>query len=229
MRHARSKAGTTCGAAYPLAVILLAAAAFVSAEPPVVVSAIIPNCVPQSSNALVAVSVKPDTGWSSVRVYFRKATEEPFYFLEARLVEPGKYWAVLPIPEKDNLKVDIRVALRDEEGREYTGDQQSVPVTANCQVLLTPDQLGYARNLVVGETKVDQRDREVLGFICEGIISRITSEGYLRPDDVCRRALLIAAEPSKKRLLLLLPLLITGGGGEIIRGGEPGEVSPSTP
>ena len=196
---------------------------------PVVLSATVPNCIPSNGNALVSLSVKPDTGWSSVRIYFREHGLTDWYFLELRSVGMGRYWATLPLPDNGNRSVDIRFVVRDDNGVETAGDMQEVPVTTDCKQDLTTEQTGFAHNLVVGETTIDQRDKQVYGFQCPGIVSRLQPDGDLRPDAYCRKALL-ALRPPKERLLLLLPLaLVPGTSGGVIRGGGGSEISPSTP
>jgi hypothetical protein len=195
----------------------------------VVLSTTVPNCIPSNGNAVVSLGVKPDTGWSSVRVYFREHGQDAWYFLEMRSVGMGRYWATLPLPDNGNRAVDIRFVVRDENGVETTSELQQVPVTTDCKQDLTSEQNTFAHNLVVGETTIDQRDKKVYGFQCPGIVSRLQPDGDLRPDAYCRMALL-ALRPPKERLLLLLPLaLVPGTSGGVIRGGGGGTISPSTP
>lgn len=195
----------------------------------VILSTTVPNCIPSNGNALVSLGLKPDTGWSSVRVYFREHGQPDWYFLEMRSVGMGRYWATLPLPDAGNNAVDIRFVVRDENGVETTSELQQVPVTTDCKQDLTSEQNSFAHNLVVGETTIDQRDKKVYGFQCPGIVSRLQPDGDLRPDAYCRMALL-ALRPPKERLLLLLPLaLAPGTSGGVIRGGGGGTISPSTP
>jgi hypothetical protein len=195
----------------------------------VVLSTTVPNCIPANGNALVSLAVQPDSGWSSVRVYFREHGQQDWYFLEMRIESPGHFWATLPLPDHNNLMVDIRFVVRDANGVETMSELQQVPVSTDCTQKLTSEQQAFAHNLVVGETTINQRDKQVYGFLCPGIVSRLQPDGDLRPDAYCRNVLL-ALLPPKQRLLLLLPLaLAPGGNGGVIRGGGPSEISPTTP
>ncbi len=56
----------------------------------------------------------------------------------------------------------------------------------NCEVKLTPQQLGEANNLVVGETAPWQKDKAVFHWMCAGVVSRVGPDGVKRPDGACR-------------------------------------------
>ena len=45
---------------------------------------------------------------------------------------------------------------------------------------------GVADNLTVGETVAQQQGKGVLGFLCDGIVTRINYQGIRRSDEVCR-------------------------------------------
>jgi len=222
MPSARTPRRARSGSIFLLAVVTLIAAAFAAAQPPVVFTEWIPDCVPEDDNALVTLTLQPEVGWSSVRIYFRDHEEPDWYFLEMRAEGAGEYWAALPKPEADTEKVDMRLVVQDDEGLETSGAMKIVEVKS-CDADLTDEQERYADNLVVGETALAQQDEEVFGFQCEGIISRLEPDGDLRPDEACH-AVLLALFPAKERLLLLVPFLWPP-----IEGGEPREVSPARP
>lgn len=217
---------------YVVALVLALAATAAYAQSGVTLDPSLPDCVPADDNVLVSLTVVPEVGWSSVRVDFRDHDEDLWYFVEMRAMGGGKYWAVLPKPEADTQDVDIRFRVRNDQGNLTETEIQTLPVTSRCKVQLTEEQEGYARNLVIGETSLDQKDRQVFGFQCDGIISRLEEyTGDLRPDEYCRAVLLAAVVP-KSRLFLLLPLVFTlddGGGGGVVGGGEPGTVSNPNP
>jgi len=231
MRSARRISRAVTVAVYTAFVLLLAAGP-TFAQPGVVLTPTVPDCVPADGNVLVSLAVQPELGWSSVRAYFRAEGEEHWYFVEMRAIGGGQYWAVFPKPEAATDKVELRFKVRNDQGVVTETAASLVPVTSSCKVALTDEQQGYARNLVIGETSVEQKDREVFGFQCDGIISRLEEyTGDLRPDEYCRAVLLAAVVP-KSRLLLLLPLVFTvddGGGGGVVPGGEPGTVSDTNP
>lgn len=225
-RRSRFPAGWVC--------LVLAAALWTAATPAVAqtFSLTVPNCAPTRGNSVINLSATPETGWSSVRTYFRKEGSKEFYYVEMRSTGRGKYWAALPRPEESTTTVEVQMAVRDAEGKETRTPLQKLPVTASCPLNLTPEQNGYAQNLVVGETVPSQAGQVVAGFTCDGVISRIDASGNLKPDDSCRRVLMAAAaaaadEESRRRIL---PLIILGAGGAaLIKQKEPPEASQPRP
>jgi len=57
---------------------------------------------------------------------------------------------------------------------------------SDCHVELTPEQLGEAQNLVVGETAAWQRGKAVFHWLCDGVVARVNPDGVKRPDETCR-------------------------------------------
>ena len=174
----------------------------------------------------MALMVQPYRDLRSVRVYFRAVNEpEDFYYLEMRVDGGGRFWAVLPIPERSTNEVQVYFRVLDGQGQVTETTPVVLPVERDCPVDLTMDQEAFAKNLVVGETSRDQEDNVVLGFQCPGLISRVDIRGSLRPDEVCRSVLIAMA--SKKDILI--PALLLGGavGGAIIL--DRRDPSPSRP
>jgi len=172
-----------------------------------------PDCASARGNSVINVSITPETGWSSVRTYFRKAGTLEFYYVEMRSAGGGKYWAALPRPEDSTTSVELQTAVRDAEGRETRTPFQKVPVTTSCSLSLTPEQDGYAQNLVVGETVPSQAGQGIAGFVCEGVISRIDARGNLKPDDSCRGILMAEGAAAAEDRRKVLPLILLGAGG----------------
>jgi chromosome segregation protein len=75
------------------------------------------GCVTRDANVVVAASVTPDALWSSVRLYFRRAGDPDFYYMEMRSAGDGAYWAALPLLGKETTAVEYYVAVRDAEAR----------------------------------------------------------------------------------------------------------------
>jgi hypothetical protein len=122
---------------------------------------------------------------------------------------------VLPRPEDETTTVEMQIRARDAEGKETTTQIQRVNVTSSCKPVFTPPQSHLAQNLVVGETVIGQRDKEILGFVCPGVISRVDYTGELKPDEYCRKAAILAAASAQNKSVLI-PLLVLGGGGGVI-------------
>ena len=99
----------------------------------------------------------------------------------------GRYWAVPPQPDEQNEAVEYYAAMIDPEERVLAASERVMaPVTEECDFGLTEEQLGEAENLTVGETSLDQAGEEVVGFLCQGIVSRVDARGVLRGDERCR-------------------------------------------
>lgn len=189
----------------------------------------VPNCAPARGNSVIDLSTRPERGWSSVRTYFRKAGSPDFYYVEMRSAGWGKYWAALPRPEETTTTVEVQMAVRDAEGKESRTPIQGVPVTTSCSLSLSPEEYGFAQNLVVGETSPSQTGQVVAGFLCDGVISRIDANGNLKPDESCRRIEMLQAAAAAGRPTLI-PLIILGGGGvALIKHKEPPEASQPRP
>ena len=214
---------------FALAIVVTSVTAAAYAAPPVL-APVFPTCLSKDTNSLVSVSVKPETGWSSVRVYFRRAGTPYFYYLEMRADGKGNYWAMLPRPAEDTKSADIQISVRDADGVETRSPLQIVDVKGSCDSKPNPDQERYAKNLVVGETTPSQAGMMVFGWQCVGVVSRIAVSGQIRPDNVCRAAACCALIYKQEEVL---PILLAGGGivgGGIViatRGHSP--VSPTNP
>jgi hypothetical protein len=169
-------------------------------------------------NLPVSVTLTPPRGWASVRCYFRANAAGPFYFVEMRASGEGR-----------SVAVELYIAAKDAEGKELRTANVLVEPRTPCELSLDQEQERMAQTLVVGETSQEQRGKPVVGFLCDGIISRVTWENKLVADEVCRKAATKAAESRKK---VLVPLVLAGAGGgavAIIRHEEKKEASPSRP
>ena len=203
------------------AVVAIVLGSAVAQAAPPAMNPSVPTCIPKDGNSVVSMVVNPETGWGSVRVYFRKAGSPDFYFLEMRSVGRGNYWAVLPRPEAGTTVADLQFAVRDGEGKETRSAVQQVSVTSNCPMSLSAEQETFARNLVVGETQVLQAGEVLQGWQCTGVVSRIGASGQMRYDDTCRSKVIAAAAgaAASSSLALWVPLGAAAGaavGGAVI-------------
>jgi hypothetical protein len=202
---------------------LTAVAGAAYAAPPVVTPRP-PACIPTAGNSVVATTIAPASGWASVRVYFRKGGEKQYYYLEARVQGDGRYWVALPKPEFDTKTVDYYLAVEDAGGKVTTTAPQTLQVTGGCSASLTTEEGKYAKNLVIGETFPEQREKQVLGFMCDGIISRINARGDLLPDEQCRK--ILAAQQRKAVWLPIAAIGSAGSGVVIIHKPEQSQARP---
>ena len=190
-----------------------------------------PTCIPEKGNAVVSAVVTPQTGWATVRTYFRKVGSRDWYWVEARNEGKGTYWGVLPRAADYTQAVEMQIIAKDADGKETKSPIKKTDVTSDCKPVMTAPQSHMAQNLVVGETIVEQRDQEILGFVCPGVISRVDHTGELKPDEYCRKAAIVAAAfPAES--LLIPALAALGGAGvtyAIVEDCECDEKSPSRP
>ncbi len=214
------------------AVLVLFAVTFaVSASLHAQTAAIIPGfptCMPEEGNSVVTAKLVPEHGWATVRTYFRELGSNDWYWVEARNESKGAYWGVLPRPEDETTVVEMQIVAKDADGKETRTPIQKVNVTSSCKPVFTPPQNHLAQNLVVGETIIGQRDKEVLGFICPGIISRVDYTGELKPDEYCRKAAILMAASAQNKAALI-PLLVLGGGGGVIAIVDDDDDEPDSP
>jgi len=178
------------------------------------------DCIPNNDNGLIRATVQPEVGGAEVRLYFRWDDHGPFYYVLMDAEGAGRYWTTPPKPIDENHQVEYYVAVVDPQGTSL-GESEPVvtPVTGDCDVELSREERGMAENLVVGETTDEQLDDMVYGFLCDGIISRIGSDGVLRADSICRRCIVAWWDKPEA----LLPAAVLLGGTTVV------EASPSRP
>ncbi len=64
-------------------------------------------------------------------------------------------------------------------------ETRSVRIGDNCKSQLSPQEKGFAENLIIGETSASQQNKKVYGFLCPGIKIRINYQGVRRSDEEC--------------------------------------------
>jgi hypothetical protein len=200
--------------------LLLGAATAATAQSIVVEK---PSCIPREDNGLVKATITSAAPGLAARLYFRWRDHEDFYWVPLEMEPGGHYWATPPKPELRNEQVELYAALVDAMGKPVArSETQIAPVTRDCSLQLTPKERGVAQNLTVGETSPKQQGKKVLGFLCDGIVTRVNSAGIRRSDEVCR-ACVIAWWPRA-----VLAPAVAGIVGVVVTDQEP-EPSPSRP
>ena len=154
------------------------------------------ECFPVADNGVINANVRPEVGGATARLYFRwtetaqSASDRPhgdMYYVDMVPAGGGSYWGIPAKPEPRNDRVEYYVAVVDPTGKVLgQSERQASPVRDDCEVKLSPKQIGYANNLVVGETVAAQEGHRVLGFLCDGVVTRINADGIMRPDEICR-------------------------------------------
>jgi hypothetical protein len=185
------------------------------------------DCYPNNDNSVIHATVQPEVAGAEVRLYFRWDEHGPFYYVLMEAEGAGRYWVTPPKPIDENDQIELYVAQVDPAGEVVGGPSEPllVPVTEDCDAPLDEHESGMADNLVVGETSEEQFGEMVTGFLCDGIISRISSDGVLRADSICRRCIVAWWDKPEA----LLPAAILLGGGSKREPPTPTEASPSRP
>jgi hypothetical protein len=145
------------------------------------------QCIPTGDNALVKATAANEPAGESPRLYFRWRNHGEFYWVELEPAGGGRFWGVFPRPERRNEEVEYYAALVDAAGAVVAKSTvRTVKVNGNCPVRLAEREEGVAGNLTVGETIAQQQGKGVLGFLCDGIVTRINYQGIRRSDEICR-------------------------------------------
>ena len=124
------------------------------------------------------------------------------------------WWEVLKdrdwMKDRDRQWLDDWLEEREQEAAEYYvavydafGDLKGRTPTSlvevwppdRCGERLTPHQAGWAENLTVGETTDIQARRCLFHWLCDGVVTRISLEGILSPDECCRACVVAGLWP----------------------------------
>jgi hypothetical protein len=183
-----------------------------------------PSCVPMEDNGLVHATATGVAPGLAPRLYFRWMEHEDFYWVALEAEPGGRFWATPPKPERRNDHLEYYGALVDPTGKVVArSPSQTVPVTSDCKLQLSPKERGVAENLTVGETSPKQQGKKVLAFLCDGVVTRVNYAGLRRSDEVCRACVITFFD----RKAVLIPA-VAGIAGVIITEPQP-EPSPSRP
>jgi len=145
------------------------------------------QCLPTGDNALVKATASNEPAGESPRLYFRWRDHGETYWVELEPAGGGRYWSVFPRPERRNEEVEYYAALVDAAGAVVAKSAvRTAKVKGNCAVRLAAREEGVAGNLTVGETIAQQQGKGVLGFLCDGIVTRVNHQGIRRSDEICR-------------------------------------------
>lgn len=175
-------------------------------------------CLPRERNSVVLATVSPDLADYQVRLFFRRDGYGDAYFIQmVKFDDKGHFYAVLPKPDRQNEEVEYHVHVRGADKQTLASSPILIaPVTGDCKVEMTKEQEEMSNELVVGETRVDQKGHPVAWFLCDGIVSRIDVFDDQRPDEFC------AVPPGP------VPIIASGGAppGGVPNPGPPGSPTP---
>ena len=98
-----------------------------------------------------------------------------------------EYWSMLPKVAPGTTNVVFYVMVVDPDGHQHTSPVMTVPVTGDCpEPKLSNDEKKYAKNLIEGLTG-ERQSAVPPGFRCDGIVSFVTANGELKPNEECRK------------------------------------------
>jgi hypothetical protein len=185
------------------------------------------SCFKFGDNQVVYASTLAEPPGATERLYFQWTDHPSYYWIDMEREGPGRYWGIPPKPESRNKEIEYYGVILDAAGREISRTPAiRSKVTSDCKVNLTPQQYGYAQNLVIGETDTKQKKNRVLGFLCDGIVTRVNPQNIKRADEVCRTC--VVAWWMGRELLLPVAAAAAAGGVTTIIVDQP-EPSPSRP
>lgn len=185
------------------------------------------SCFRFADNQVVHATTLGEPGGATTRLYFQWTDHPYYYWVDFEHDGPGRYWVTPPKPETRNREIEYYAVLLDGAGREVTRSAiLKSKVTSDCQVKLTPQQLGAAQNLTIGETSAKQLHNRVNGFLCDGIVTRVNPENIKRADETCRTC--VVAWWLRKELLIPVAGVAALTGVTSIVSDKP-EPSPSRP
>jgi hypothetical protein len=185
------------------------------------------RCFKFGDNQAVYASTAAEPPGASERLYFQWTDHPAYYWVDMTRDSPGRYWGIPPKPESRNTEIEYYAVLLDAASHEISRSAMiRTKVTSDCQIKLTPQQMGDAQNLVIGETDDKQKKNRILGFLCDGIVTRVNIQNIKRPDEVCRTC--VVAWWQDRGLLLTLAGAGAAGGVTTIVIDKP-EPSPSRP
>jgi hypothetical protein len=206
------------------------------------------SCFRYGENQAVYASTLGEPGGATARLYFQWLDHPYYYWVDFEhdlptgangagtgatfpgsggTGAPSRYWATPPKPESRNHEIEYYGVLLSSTGREIARSQTfKSKVTSDCQIKLTPQQLGAAQNLTIGETSFKQNKDRVNGFLCDGIVTRVNPDNVKRADEICRTCV-IAWWAGKELLLPVLGAAGLGGITSVIV--DKPEPSPSRP
>jgi hypothetical protein len=174
------------------------------------------QCFRTGDNQVLKAVTRGEPAGATQRLYFQWSDHPYYYWVDFEHDVPGgpgRYWVTPPKPESRNHEIEYYGALLDGTGREVARSPLlKSKVTSDCQLKLTPQQLGAAQNLTIGETSAKQGKKDrVNGFLCDGIVTRVSIENVKRVDEICRTC--VVAWWQRKELLI--PVAGAAGVGSI--------------
>jgi hypothetical protein len=121
----------------------------------------------------------------------QELTDEWFEILEDRDWMEGRdrQWLEDWLEEQDHEAAEFYLAVTDATGAQISRTETQLARVLDrddCYVGLDPFEFGQSRNLTIGETTELQQGNEVFHWLCDGIVSRVNTDGVLRGDETCR-------------------------------------------
>ncbi len=99
-------------------------------------------------------------------------------------------WLENWMEEQEFEAAEYYVAVEDATGTATARSETMLVEVREADDCAAPEldmmQRGWAQNLTVGETTTEQAGEPVFHWLCDGVVTRIGSEGIYRADEYCR-------------------------------------------
>ncbi len=153
---------------------------------------------PTAADAYWSVFPKPESRRQP------QLTDEWWEVLRTRdwIVREGRdrQWLESWLEDREGQAAEYYAAIHDAGGELVERSDTRlvrVGIPDDCEAPLSAREEGWARNLTVGETTELQRDKPLFHWLCDGVVTRVSAAGILRPDAYCRACVVAAAGPAR--------------------------------
>jgi hypothetical protein len=144
------------------------------------------SCITPGQNVRVAAQLP--AGVSSARVYFHADGTTGDYYVDMKPANGAESSAVLPKTATETTSIVVQVRATEASGRSITSAEKRISVRSSCaEATRTAEDATAASKLVVGQT-MDSQAVVPAGFVDDGIVGVISSDGVLRTKEGALRA-----------------------------------------
>lgn len=154
---------------------------------------------PEAADTYWSVAPKPEVRRQHL------LTDEWWEVLQTRdwMMSEGRdrQWLESWLEEREQEAAEYYAAIFDAGGNLVKrSDSRLVEVLdpEECEVELTRQERGWAQNLTVGEITELQNGKPLFHWLCDGVVTRISAAGILRPDSYCRACVVASADVTRQ-------------------------------
>jgi hypothetical protein len=148
------------------------------------------SCVPAADSTKVVATIADAT---SAKVFFKTTDGATEYWTEMSR-SGDQFWAVLPRVCGRQKAVSYRIEARGADGAVSATPAIEAPVNGCAAPELSAEEAAAAANMVVGVSTEEERDLK--GFRCQGVVSRLTPSGKLERFEDCNDCFVAGVPPA---------------------------------